>query len=50
MSFKKFILEPSAHGTPERNEFATSMKQLRLETNFDNVDEPRTPTQARFET
>ena len=49
MSFKKFILEPSAHGTPERNEFATSMKQLRLETNFDNVDEPRTPTQARFE-
>lgn len=47
MSFKQFILE-SEPGTPDTDEMTASMKQLRVETSLDHMDEPRTPTQAGF--
>jgi hypothetical protein len=47
MSFKQFILE-SGPGTPDSEDGVTHMKQLRIDTNLDRLQEPRTPTQANF--
>ena len=50
MSFKQFILD-SGPTSPDLEEVTNDMKkQLRLETNFDRVDEPKTPTQGAFST
>ncbi|KAK4548524.1 hypothetical protein LTR36_009434 [Oleoguttula mirabilis] len=46
-SFKQFILD-SGPTTPESDEFNDRTKQLRLHNDFDQIEEPKTPTQAGF--
>ncbi|KAK5166231.1 uncharacterized protein LTR77_008492 [Saxophila tyrrhenica] len=50
MSFKQFILDGSAPGTPESlTEMEAAGRQLRVDTaNLIDYEEPRTPTQAGF--
>ncbi|EME43507.1 hypothetical protein DOTSEDRAFT_72772 [Dothistroma septosporum NZE10] len=50
MSFKQFILEsgPQSPSSPEDWDLEGRARQLRLDTNMDNFEEPRTPTQTAF--
>ncbi|KAK0784124.1 hypothetical protein LTR59_011521 [Friedmanniomyces endolithicus] len=47
MSFKQFILE-SEPGTPDGDEVAAGLRQLRVATGRGGLEEPGTPTQAGF--
>lgn len=49
MSFKQFILE-SGPTTPDLEDGDGRMKQLKIDTNFGQMEEPRTPTQKAFTT
>ncbi|KAK4621965.1 hypothetical protein CLAFUW4_07033 [Fulvia fulva] len=50
MSFKQFVLEsgPQTPSSPEDWDLEGRAKQFRLDTNMDNFEEPRTPTQQAF--
>lgn len=53
LSFKQFVLESGPHNpSPRGDEFDIegNMRQMRVETNMDGFEEPRTPTQQAFTT
>ena len=48
LSFKQFIVEGGPHTPDTINELEARSKQLHINTNLDQFEEPKTPTQRLF--